>query len=1171
MSRRIRLTPSLTCLLIALFLPLAVSAQTETGWATGKVVLVPAPDQTERTKTTVCAVSESVYSPTFDCANCNPLKYGEDCKIYHTGPDGRFRTQPLPAAQAWYFIPRRHGYTFKGSPGYCDIYGDQTKDTDPSLLQLDQEAGRRGADKGVSADASTPADSERGGPSPFITLVLYRASGLQDFSGGTGEKTITLAGTVTDAQQRYLKDADIFVSDFSESRDPAKSPVVSKAKTGDDGRFRLELPAQFGQGTYIFSITLEGFRPIITSLNRAVACLKSDGAASQSNTSWRDATACLKSDAAPSASGANCSHNIVLTRREELHERHEMMVERLEPTRRHVFRPEVMQTLPLPGTRSFDSFAFLAPGVLPPPETFGGVGPGVSAGVGTAGQFSINGLRSRENNFTADGSDNNDEDIGTRRQGFIMTVPQPVESVKELQVITALGDARYGRNIGGQGNALTQSGAGKFHGTLYGFMTANRFNARDPFDQTAQSGPPSSALRRDSDGANVLLDGAPLVRQNPVGGKDNLRRAQAGLTGGGRLMGYENPFYFFSAERQDIRADKEAHFAVPTVRQRGLFDSGDTGLLLAGTPIFPASVPGDALFSLYPFPNNPAGPYGENTYSVVLPADGHGTRFSFKLDHQFSGPQKTAAGQGKRPNGKPEKPKLWITLFTQRAHVDQITGRYNFTDETSTLPVTGGALFSALRPKVRTQNLAFFVNRTFSDTASDTIRFSVGRTRLSFGERRDASLLPSSLLPGTQFLLHAPLLLNVTKPNADGSLNTPSFLSASGAQGASLLSSLGYSGVTQTEQITGPLGPVFIPGFSPLGVDTENFPQRRGNNSYQVADTVIWLRNKNTFTFGFDWRTTYINSTLDRNFRPRAVFGGLPSANFASTILRPDHTSPQAGTLFGESLAAMGVPNGLFQALAPSPDSAIVLHFRQFSVFFEDQFRVNPHLHVTAGFRYNFNNLPETVSGQLENAFDPAEIMREAQQAANFCNSARCNDLVPALTSAFPADFGESFGGADRSGFDGRIGFAWAPKRLDSRRFGPTVIRGGFGKYSGQFPGVVIDQSRNALQAFLPLKLANFSPRSGDRVFLFNLANPAVSQLSPGLRVITPGTLNQFPSVNPIAFLANQVFNLSSLSLSPTVAGLDLVLPERRLMMPYSLQYGLTVEHQFRNDASKAS
>src|SRR5581483_5092409 len=51
---------------------------------------------------------------------------------------------------------------------------------------------------------------------------------------------------------------------------------------------------------------------------------------------------------------------------------------------------------------------------LTPLPLGGTVGPGLGAGFGTPGQFSVNGLRARSNNFTVDGSDNNDEDVGVR-------------------------------------------------------------------------------------------------------------------------------------------------------------------------------------------------------------------------------------------------------------------------------------------------------------------------------------------------------------------------------------------------------------------------------------------------------------------------------------------------------------------------------------------------------------------------------------------------------------------------------------------------------------------------------------------------------------------------------------------------------------------------------------
>src|SRR5207253_10239730 len=162
--------------------------------------------------------------------------------------------------------------------------------------------------------------------------------------------------------------------------------------------------------------------------------------------------------------------------------------------------------------RTFDELALLLPGVAPPPQTLGSVaGPGVGPGVGSAGQFSVNGLRSRANNFTVDGSDNNDEDIGVRRQGFVALVPQPIESIQEYQVITLVAPAQFGRNIGAQVNAVSKSGGNQTHGTAYAFFNSSQLNAPNFFDTAF--GNATSQLRTAS-GQQVLLNGQPILTTN---------------------------------------------------------------------------------------------------------------------------------------------------------------------------------------------------------------------------------------------------------------------------------------------------------------------------------------------------------------------------------------------------------------------------------------------------------------------------------------------------------------------------------------------------------------------------------------------------------------------------------------------------------------------------------
>jgi len=335
-------------------------------------------------------------------------------------------------------------------------------------------------------------------------------------------------------------------------------------------------------------------------------------------------------------------------------------------------------------------------------------------------------MRSRANNFTVDGSDNNDEDIGVRRQGFFALIPQPIESIKEFQIITLLAPAQYGRNVGSQVNAISKSGGiGTMHGSFYGFLNTSQLNAPNFFDTT--SGNFISPLRS---GNKAVLDctnsnfsggfcttangGVPITTSFNAGKKDSFTLGQGGGVIGGTLV-TGKLFYFVSLEGQLLNAVKETHFAVPTVKQRGAFNSGDVGLSVnpltgAQTFAFPTSAAGDAIISFFPFPNNPNGPYGANTFTEVVSASAQSKIASGKIDSNF------------KAFGKQHS----------------FTARYNFTQDWRDIPAVGGALFARLRPRVRTQNFSTYLNTPeLTNRASNQLRLSYGRTRLIFDEGRD--------------------------------------------------------------------------------------------------------------------------------------------------------------------------------------------------------------------------------------------------------------------------------------------------------------------------------------------------------------------------------------------------------------------------------------------------
>ncbi len=347
------------------------------------------------------------------------------------------------------------------------------------------------------------------------------------------------------------------------------------------------------------------------------------------------------------------------------------------------FTERQIESLPLGAAsimRSFDDLALLVTGVAPPPYTPGARGPGVGFGIGTAGQFSVNGARARANDFSVDGSDTNDPDVGVRRGGYVAQVPLSLESVQEVSVSTLLWSARLGRNSGSQVNAVSKYGGNDFHGQVYGFFNDSRLNARNFFDYTG--------------GAS--------------GGKDPFTRAQAGAVLGGPVI-RDRAHFFASVERAKVNASTEQHFSTPTLDERRVFGGERFGVQRAEEikvfgPFERITPLGQNILSFYPEPDaNPAGPYGQNTFTQILPADGEGTMTSFKLTHQAS-----------------------------TGH--SLDARYNFTNDGRVLPSVNRAMRSTLGSRTRSHNLSVIFGSSLGARLFNQARFSFGRTRLNFPE-----------------------------------------------------------------------------------------------------------------------------------------------------------------------------------------------------------------------------------------------------------------------------------------------------------------------------------------------------------------------------------------------------------------------------------------------------
>jgi hypothetical protein len=747
----------------------------------------------------------------------------------------------------------------------------------------------------------------------------------------------------------------------------------------------------------------------------------------------------------------------------------------------------LLQDLPLAGGRTFDQLALFSPGVARVPLA-SGQGPSVGIGVGSGGQFSVNGSRPRSNNFTVDGSDNNDEDIGMRRQGFVALVPQSVESVQEFQVIGAGFPAEFGRNSGSIVNAVSRSGSREIHGSAYGLFNDDGLNARDFFDRPFA----------DSVNAGSLNGGA-------YRGKQSSQALHGGALGG--PLHRENLFYFLSFEQQRNHGLALGQFKVPAAGERGLRTT-DGFVPIDGLKDFFSShlssysdVAGKGVFSLYPLPNNPSGPFVDHSYAQARDWHRNSSNFSVKCDWRISS-------------------------------VHSFAGRYNFTDDHALIPFTGEAINSSVTARTRTQNISLFLNSTTPRTAS-ALRFSYGRTALSFPPGEGSPLLFGSAPSGQ-------LLPGQNQPIVTGYGNFGPF-------GA-----------------TGPIGQLSILPFSPVGVDVYNFPQGRADNTFQAAESVSRVGTAHTLKAGFELRRSQLNSFSDRNSRPLLLFGnGIVSSGCMANPLCLFQT--QDGLLRGTDLAALGVAAGFLQTISTGavPDTTIGLRFTEYDFFVQDTWKIRLNLALSAGLRYELQTVPGEVNRKIEETFSltPGEFghLTPSGSPSNQQIIRGGNQAFDAAMQALNR-FLDGRDGIYRSAphnLAPRLGLAWDPSGQ-----GRMALRAGFLLAYDANLGAVTSQSRNVFPTFVPVNLDPAFYSSAGQVVNNPRFFTFVPTQSP---LIRPGSLNSynlsgdaFATGLGTLFIQAPPFPGGSLSSN----GLAFTLPEKDFKNGRAAQWLLSFEKQ---------
>lgn len=155
-----------------------------------------------------------------------------------------------------------------------------------------------------------------------------------------------------------------------------------------------------------------------------------------------------------------------------------------------VVNTKTVEDLPLNG-RDFRQMLKLSPGVNPNGN-------------------SVNGNRTRGNNYMIDGADNNDgfQNTSAVNQGGVSGIAGtllPVEAIDQFSVSTN-GSAELGRNGGGIVNLVIKSGTNEFHGSGY------YYNRNEAFAEPSPFAPVGASARRIRNGQGGFSLGGPIIR-----------------------------------------------------------------------------------------------------------------------------------------------------------------------------------------------------------------------------------------------------------------------------------------------------------------------------------------------------------------------------------------------------------------------------------------------------------------------------------------------------------------------------------------------------------------------------------------------------------------------------------------------------------------------------------
>jgi hypothetical protein len=218
-------------------------------------------------------------------------------------------------------------------------------------------------------------------------------------------------------------------------------------------------------------------------------------------------------------------------------------------------------------------------------------------------------------------------------------------------------------------------------------------------------------------------------------------------------------------------------------------------------------------------------------------------------------------------------------------------------------------------------------------------------------------------------------------------------------KGDDVSSALGIRGLpTRPEQVG---RPGIIVGITDALIEPVNAPQDRTDATFQVTESLSWIRANHTLKAGAEVRHLRGHSYLDTVTRGQFIFAGLSGNSIADVLL--------------------GLP---YLAIRQNPDTNTLLDLRTtaFNVYLQDDWRPSSNLTINAGLRYEYNQ--------------PAYDTRNRFSVPDLANPQ--GGFLPVGVNGVPRSGYE----ADKNNLAPRIGAAWRPGGS-----GRTAVRAAYGLF----------------------------------------------------------------------------------------------------------------------------